>query len=115
MKKFHALMMVMTSLLFAALARQTVAQTLQNLSLKATRISASYSGDEHPVSLVNNNRTGVTDYWSSYRGEESLGQWEYVELQWDRHNEYKEVRAYWAADGDVIVPDEAYVSWWDGH
>ena len=92
------------------------AQTLTNLSVKAIGLSASVNSDDHPVSLINDNRIGSASYWSSYHGDEWLGQYEYVELRWDRHNIYKEVRAYWASDGEQILqPNDAYVALWDGH
>lgn len=92
------------------------AQTLTNLSVKAIDLSASVNSDDHPVSLINDNRIGSASYWSSYHGDEWLGQYEYVELRWDRHNIYKEVRAYWASDGEQILqPNDAYVALWDGH
>ena len=92
------------------------AQTLTNLSVKAIGLSASVNSDDHPVSLINDNRIGSASYWSSYHGDEWLGQYEYVELRWDRHNIYKEVRAYWASDDEQILqPNDAYVALWDGH
>ena len=92
------------------------AQTLTNLSVKAIGLSASVNSDDHPVSMINDNRIGAASYWSSYHGDEWLGQYEYVELRWDRHNIYKEVRAYWASDGEQILqPNDAYVALWDGH
>ena len=92
------------------------AQTLTNLAVRAIRLSASVNSDDHPVSLINDNRIGAASYWSSYHGDEWLGQYEYVELQWDRHNILKEVRAYWASDGDQILqPSDAYIASWDSH
>ena len=92
------------------------AQPLTNLAVRAIRLSASVNIDDHPVSLINDNRIGAASYWSSYHGDEWLGQYEYVELQWDRHNILKEVRAYWASDGDQILqPSDAYIASWDSH
>ena len=91
------------------------AQTLVNLAPRAIAVYASVDNSDHPASAVCDNRTSATNYWSSYQGEGSLGQYAYVELQWDRTNNYKEVRAYWAVDGEnMVLPSDAYVAWWDG-
>ncbi|MBR1484988.1 MAG: hypothetical protein IJ612_04770, partial [Prevotella sp.] len=116
MKKLHLLHLTMASLMMLGMAAEAVAQSQTNLSVRATRVVASVNDESHPVSLVNDNHfTASSNYWSSYEGDESLGQWQYVELQWDRNNQLTEVRAYWAEDGDYIVlPTEAYLSRWDG-
>ncbi|MBR1932255.1 MAG: T9SS type A sorting domain-containing protein [Prevotella sp.] len=91
-------------------------QTVANLSLSAASVSASTELADRPVSLIKDNRYAANaKYWSSYHGDEYLGQYEYVELEWACQNVYKEVRAYWAEDGDnILLPTDAYVAWWDG-
>ena len=107
---------VFAGLLSVALSMGTCAQTLTNLAVKATEVSASVESADHPVSLINDNRMSATKYWSSYRDDESLGEEAWVELRWSQHNDYVEIRTYWATGGDHIrLPEEAYVAWWDGH
>jgi hypothetical protein len=97
------------------LGGNTTAQTLTNLALKASVVTASVENADHPVSLICDNRLTSTKYWSSYSGDDHLGQAEYVELQWSQQNIIKEVRAYWATAGDHIqLPTEAWIAWWDG-
>ena len=92
------------------------AQTATNLSSQA-KLTASVETEEHPLSLINDNRTSASSYWSTNHGEEYFGQYEYVEMVWDRNNNYTEIRAYWAQNDDdgVLLPTDAYVAWWDGH
>ena len=91
------------------------AQSLTNLAVRAQRVTASFSSDEHPVALVYDNRTAASSYWSSDAGEESWGEYSYVEFLWDRNNQFAEIRAYWAADDtNILLPSDAYVAWWDG-
>ena len=114
--KIASLMTLVLAGLFTILPKTAVGQSMSNLSARAVRVTASVNVEDHPASMVKDNRTSQSNYWSSYHGDESLGQWAYVELQWDRHNQYKEVRAYWAEDQEnILLPTEAYVSWWDGH
>ena len=92
------------------------AQSLTNLAVRAQRVTASFSSDEHPVALIYDNRTAASSYWSSDAGEESWGEYAYVEFLWDRNNQFAEIRAYWAADDtNILLPSDAYVAWWDGH
>ena len=59
-------------------------QTIQNLSLKATFVGASTESEGHAANLVCDNRYGGNaKYWSSYHGDENMGQYEYVELKTD--------------------------------
>ena len=90
------------------------AQTSSNLCLKVKNISASVNADA--LSNLNDNRySGSAKYWSSYTDDGHLGELAYVELEWEQQNIYNEVRAYWASDeANVLLPTEAYVSWWDG-
>ena len=98
-----------------AMPHMTVGQTLTNLTVKAASIEASASDEGHPVSFVSDNRTTESNYWSSYHGDDHLGQYEYVELTWAQQNVYSEIRVYWAtADDRLALPTDAYVSWWDG-
>ena len=57
-------------------------QTLTNLSVKAVSVTASASDEDHPVSLICDNRTTASNYWSGYHGDESLGCYVSVELGW---------------------------------
>ena len=91
------------------------AQSLTNLAVRAQRVTASFSSDEHPVALIYDNRTAASSYWSSDAGEESWGEYAYVEFLWDRNDQFAEIRAYWAADDtSILLPSDAYVAWWDG-
>ena len=91
------------------------AQSLTNLAVRAQRVTASFNSDEHPVALIYDNRTAASSYWSSDAGEESWGEYAYVEFLWDRKNQFAEIRAYWAADDtNILLPSDAYVAWWDG-
>lgn len=90
-------------------------QTLTNLSVKAVSVTASASDEDHPVSLICDNRTTASNYWSGYHGDESLGCYVSVELGWAQQNIFKEIRVYWAtADEHLALPTDAYVEWWDG-
>ncbi|MGX8697357.1 MAG: hypothetical protein ACSW8D_13340, partial [Prevotella sp.] len=94
--------------LLTGFAKSGLAQSAANLAVKAVRVSASVNNDN--ASLVNDNLTGATSYWSSYSTDERLGGYEYVELLWDRHDQFTEIRAYWATAGDhILLPSEAYI------
>ena len=96
--------------LLASLATSAFGQA--NLSPKAERVTASVNSDM--AALVNDNRMSASSYWHTTSA--SLGQWEWVELQWQRKNSYTEVRVFWAAPSEQIeLPQEAYAAWWDGH
>ncbi|MCR5132100.1 MAG: hypothetical protein K6C10_11655 [Prevotella sp.] len=92
------------------------AQTATNLSSQS-EVSASVDSEEHPLSLIKDNRTSANYYWSSNHGEEFYGQYEYVEMAWDRNNGFTNIRAYWALNEEegVLLPTDAYVAWWNGH
>ena len=98
------------------LLTQTVqGQTLTNLTVKAVSVEASATDEGHPVSLICDNRTTASNYWSGYHGDESLGSYVSVELGWAQQNIFKEIRVYWAtADEHLALPTDAYVEWWDG-
>ena len=110
---------VLTSVLLmcTGLMQQTQALEVKNLSLVATGVSASSESADYPVSLIRDNRySGNARYWVSTTDEALYGEEAYVELQWSQQNVFKEVRAYWAANGDaILLPTEAYVAWWDGN
>ncbi|MBQ9636619.1 MAG: T9SS type A sorting domain-containing protein [Prevotella sp.] len=93
------------------------AQSLSNLAAYSSSVTASVNVSGHAVSLIYDNRTNAGSYWSSNHGEAFYGQYEYVEFRWPQNNEFTEIRAYWAvnADEDVLLPDDAYLAWWDGH
>ena len=111
MMKQITMMVIVECLL--CIAMEAGAQTPNNLAVKAKVVTSSVNATD--ASKVNDNIRSSSNYWSSYAGEASLGQWQYVELQWDRINEYKELKAYWATTGEnILLPSEAYVSWWDG-
>ena len=104
--------------IFGLLLCTTVAvgQTLANLATRATTVSASVNDEAHPLSWVNDNIRTATKYWSTYHGDEYLGQYEYVELRWDRNNRFTQIIAFWATQGEgIALPADAYVAWWDGH
>ena len=99
---------VVAGLLLAVFGTNSSAQTLTNLAVKATAVHASVESSDPPASLINDNRMGATKYWSSYHGDESLGEEAYVELWWNQHNDYLEIRAYWATEGEhILLPEEA--------
>ena len=89
-------------------------QTLSNVAMRATLVTASVNAGD--AAYVNDNqRSSSSNYWSSYSGDESLGQWAYVELQWLRNYIFTEVQAYFVTAAEhIVTPAEAYVSWWDG-
>jgi len=89
----------------------TFAQSQLNLAVKAISLDASVNAGR--VTLINdNNRTA---FWSGYHGAAYYGQYEYVEMAWDRINKVSSADVYWAVSGDTIdVPLDAYLSYWDG-
>ena len=105
--------LVMTLLLAVAMPMRSA--TLVNLASRASYVKASVESEEHPVSLINDNRTTQSKFWSGFRGEEFFGEYEYVELGWEQNNDFADIRAYWATDDNLLVPTDAYVAWWDGH
>ena len=114
MKNQSLLTLSVTALLVLCHFVSMTGQTLSNLSMKAVRVTASANADA--AGLVKDNRMTATNYWSSYTGESSLGAEAWVELLWGQHNQYTEVRAYWATQGEgIAIPSEAYVAAWDGH
>ena len=107
--------LAISALLAAASATSANGQSLVNLSVKATQVTASVNSDEHPVSLIYDNRTTASKFWSSWNGIERAGAYEYVEFWWKQNNELKEVKVYWAVSGDtILLPDNAYAEWWNG-
>lgn len=102
--------------LVAGLPCATGAQTLSNLTFTATALTASVENDDHPLSLIRDNRYSASSkFWSGYHGDEAFGLYEYVELQWGQQHIYKDVKVYWAQDGsNILLPTDAYVAWWDG-
>ena len=107
----NRLLLFTAALLLAAAAS---AQTAVNLASKAIKVTASVNADK--ATLVNDHSRVASRYWSNYADDSSLGQWGYVELWWDRNNQFTSVDAFWAVKGDnILVPEEAYVSWFDGH
>ena len=105
--------LVLTLLLAVAMPMRSA--TLVNLASRASYVKASVESEEHPVSLINDNRTTQSKFWSGFRGEEFFGEYEYVELGWEQNNDFADIRAYWATDDNLLVPTDAYVAWWDGH
>lgn len=106
----------MVCLLLTSLPVPTIGQTIKNLSLEVSALNASTEDEANPVSLIKDNRYSTNaKYWSSYHGDNYLGQYEYVELQWNQPKKIKEVRAYYASDDvNILLPTDAYVAWWDG-
>ena len=92
------------------------AQTLVNLTPKADELLASVENTGHAVGLIADNRTTASSYWSSYHGDERLGQEEYVEVAWQQRCIIDNVRAYWAQDesAGILLPAAARLEWWDG-
>lgn len=106
----------LTSLLLLLSTGIAHSQTVGNLSLQSQNVTSSVNNSAAQTKLLNDNRYGSSaKFWSSYASDESLGQQAYVEMQWKQTMLIKEVRAYWATDdGNVVLPTEAYVAWWDG-
>ena len=117
MMKTRGMIAVVAVMLLSGLTTEVSAQSPINLAVRVSGLAASVDSNDHPVSLINDNRrTAGVNYWSTYDGEQSLGQYGYVELQWDRNNAFTEIRAYWATTGEnILLPSDAYVSYWDGH
>lgn len=82
-----------------------------NIALEATAVSASVNS--HLAYRINDN--GRTAFWSGYHGSEYYGNYEYVELDWDRSCTITNIIMLWAESGDTIaVPTDAYVEYYDG-
>lgn len=97
-----------------AFASLTAASAQVVISNQVMRLSASTESSDHPVSLVND---GVANagYWSSFHGADYYGQYEYVEFQWETNSVVSQIQVYWAlADGDIALPTDAYVAYWNG-
>lgn len=102
--------------LATTLPKDSLGATKVNLARETVSVSASYSSITHPVSLINDGSSGATSYWSGYQGRDHYGQYDYVELNWDRYNEILQSTIYWATAGDSIAnPTDAYLAYWDGH
>lgn len=100
------------SLAFSALS----ASAATEITDKVWRLNSSVLSSSNPVSLINDgNANANAPYWSTQHGSEYYGQYEYVELQWEFKAQLSSVQIYWAtASGDVTLPDDAYICYWDG-
>lgn len=80
------------------------------------KITASVEPVGKPVSLINDgNASSNAPYWSTQQGEASYGKYEYVEMQWETKVNVSTVQVFWAtASGDIALPSEAYISYWNG-
>lgn len=119
MKRFHQkiLFVLLTSFGVWGMSLAAQAEKVSNLAAYAVSVTASVNVSGHAVGLICDNRTTASSYWSSSHGEEFYGQYEYVEFRWAQNNEFTEIRAFWAVNADegVLLPDDAYLAWWDGH
>lgn len=92
------------------------AQTKVNLAVKATGVNATVSSDMNPVTIVNDGVTAGSRYWSTWRGEEFYGEYDYVQFDWEVNCTFVQSQAYWMTDGEtILLPTDAYLAWWDGH
>ena len=91
--------------------------TRQALQKMTVAVRASYSESGHGLAAINDGATSTTSpYWSCYRGDDQLGQWEYVEYAWATRCVINRAVVNWVADGSNIkFPAEAYFAVWDGH
>lgn len=80
------------------------------------KITASVEPVGKPASLINDgNASSNAPYWSTQQGEASYGKYEYVEMQWETKVNVSTVQVFWAtASGDIALPSEAYISYWNG-
>lgn len=92
------------------------AQSKTNLSVKASEVSASVTSDANSVSMVNDGVMSGNRYWTTWRGEEHYGEYDYVQLEWKTNCTFVQSMAYRAVSGDsILLPTDAYLAWWDGH
>lgn len=85
----------------------------ENLALKVTGTDASVQNSAHPSALAVDNNRGT--YWSGYNGKASNGQYQYIELRWDRPAQIQKLYVYWRVSADTLaVPTDAYLSYWNG-
>jgi hypothetical protein len=108
---------ITTTLLITALAlllsgAHASAAMKVNLALKATA-TASYSTDGYDVANVNDNNT--TTIWENDRGADFYNTWQYVELDWEFAHQIIDTKIIWYVNGNVKLPSEAYINYWDGH
>lgn len=71
----------------------------ENLALKVTGTDASVQNSAHPSALAVDNNRGT--YWSGYNGKASNGQYQYIELQWDRPAQIQKLYVYWRVSADT--------------
>ena len=104
------------ALLMSSIAGMAV-NTRQAMQKMTTAVRASYSEPGHGVAAINDGAaTSSSSYWSGYRDNEHLGQWEYVEYDWATRVVINRAVVNWLSDADRLAfPDEAYFSTWDGH
>jgi hypothetical protein len=107
---------VSTTFLVLLMAVTAVGQTVTNLALKAV-VNASVNNSSQDLKPLNDNRYAMSvKYWSNDQGENHWGEEAYVEMAWPQRQSILEVRAHWANNDDnILLPTEAYVSWWDGN
>ena len=90
--------------------------TRQALQKMTTAIRASYSEPGYGIAALNDGEVANSSpYWSGYRDNEHLGQWEYVEYDWATRVVINRAVVNWVADaGKFKTPSEAYFAVWDG-
>ena len=95
-------------------AAQSTRQALQKMT---AAVRASYAEPGHGTAALNDGSTATNaPYWSSYRDEQHLGQWEYVEYAWPQRCVINRAVVNWTDDGEgLAMPTEAYFAVWDGH
>lgn len=103
--------MLLAELLMIGAVVSASAQVSMNLATKVTDLKASTNNGQ--LTFINDN--GRVEFWSGFHGTDFYGQYEYIELTWDRINNITSADVYWAVSGDTIdVPIDAYMSYWNG-
>ncbi len=116
---------VTRSLLIVALLCVNIkafAINIENLSLRSTCIvSTSNVSSWESLGAVNDNLvcTSSTDrtnaIYGNWRGEDSYGEYDWVEYDWPYNNQITSVNVYWFTDnGGLGNPTDAYIMYWDG-
>jgi len=95
---------------------------IENLALRSTcTVSTSNVASWESLAAVNDgllckNSTDRTyAIYGNWRGEDSYGQYDWVEYDWPYNNQITSVNVYWFTDnGGLGNPTDAYIMYWDG-
>ena len=99
------------ALLMSSIAGMAV-NTRQALQKMTTAVRASYSEPGHGVAAINDGAaTSSSSYWSGYRDNEHLGQWEYVEYDWATRVVINRAVVNWLSDADRLLKMKSLLYW----